>query len=480
MPLIKSISGIRGTIGGQPGKNLTPLDIVQLVAAYAEVISRNNPPVSPAGSTQPLKIIIGRDSRISGEMIKDLVAGTLLSQGLDVVDIGVASSPTVEMAVSQQQARGGIILSASHNPQGWNALKLLNDQGEIFSADLGRQVLARADQASGTLVTEEHLGSYAFQPELGAEHLRAVLAVPLVDPAAIAVRNFKIVVDGINSVGGIIVPELLRQLGVKEIIELNCEPTGRFAHQPEPLAKNLTAIQDKVRAAKADLGIVVDPDVDRLAFIDETGTMISEEYTLVMAADYILQNFSQVEASYPGRYQKNIVSNLSSSRALADITAARGGVYAAAAVGEVNVATKMKELGAVIGGEGNGGVIYAPLHYGRDALIGMAIILTALAKSGRSLSEFKKQFPEYFMVKDRLDLTPGLEVPVLLNRLAADYVGAKLTTLDGLKIDWPDSWVHLRPSNTEPIMRIYGEARDLGVVQAKVKEVKNKILSYIK
>jgi phosphomannomutase len=473
MPLIKSISGIRGTIGGEPGVNLTPPDIVRFVAAYAALLSRD---YQEGART----IIIGRDSRLSGEMVSNLVVGTLRSQGWNVVDLGLASSPTVEMAVLQQQAQGGVILTASHNPQGWNALKLLDQRGEIFSAVRGQQVLALAEQNDFNFVSEDRLGSYKLRPELGAEHLTAILNLPLIEVAAIRAKNFKVVVDGINSVGGTIVPDLLRQLGVAEIIELNCQPTGQFAHKPEPLAENLQAIQDKVREVKADLGVVVDPDVDRLAFINEHGEMISEEYTIVMAAAYILRNFLVLEAAYPGQYEKIVISNLSSSRALADIAAQQGGSYQASAVGEINVVEKMKELRSIIGGEGSGGVIYAPLHYGRDALVGLALILSALAKSGQSISEFQGQFPVYSIVKDRLEIAPGLEVAPLLTQMAAAYAGERITTVDGLKIDWPEGWVHLRASNTEPIIRIYAEANTAERAIALVQEIKNKILAYIK
>lgn len=473
MPLIKSISGIRGTIGGVPGDNLTPVDIVRFVAAYAVILRRNN-------AIGPIKTIIGRDSRISGEMIKDLVAGTLLSQGIDVVDLGLASAPTVEMAVIQNKAQGGIILTASHNPQGWNALKFLNEKGEIFSAAAGKKLLDLAQQQNFDYVTEDKLGHYVLDSSLSAGHLEAVMAIPLVDKGIIAQRNFKVVVDGINSVGGMIVPELLKMLGVQNVIELNCGPTGLFAHQPEPLAKNLAQICAAVRENKADLGIVVDPDVDRLAFIDENGEMISEEYTLVAVADYVLQNFSIIENNYPGQYQKTTSSNLSSSRALKDIAEKHGGSYGAAAVGEINVVEKMKQLKAAIGGEGNGGVIYSPLHYGRDAIIGIALFLSALAKSGQNISEFKAQLPEYFMVKDKIELSSDLNLVGLFEHIKENYKTEKIIDIDGVRIDWSDSWVHLRASNTEPIIRIYAEARELLVAAQKVADIKNDILAYIK
>ena len=413
-------------------------------------------------------------------MIRNLTVGVLLSQGIDVIDLGLASAPTVEMSVIQEQAAGGIIITASHNPQGWNALKFLNEKGEIFSAREGKQLLDLAERADCDFSTEEQLGSYLLNPSLSKKHLAAVLAAPLVDKAAVANKNFKIVVDGINSVGGTIVPALLHMLGVSDIVELNCEPTGIFAHKPEPLAENLTQISAKVRETKADLGIVVDPDVDRLAFIDENGVMISEEYTLVAVADYVLKNFSIIDSAYPDQYQKTSSSNLSSSRALKDVAERCGGRYEAAAVGEINVVEKMKELKAAVGGEGNGGVIYSPLHYGRDAIIGIALFLTALAKSGQKISEFKAQLPEYFMVKDRLDLQPAIDLSGLLAGVKEKYRSEKITAIDGVKIDWPDSWVHLRASNTEPIIRIYAEAKDLASARKKVDDIKNDILAYIK
>jgi phosphomannomutase len=481
MPLIKSISGIRGTIGGISGENLTPLDIIRFIAADVLFLKQNYPDIK-------LKIIVGRDGRISGEMVKNLVIGMLLSLGADVIDLGMATTPTVEMTVIQQAAQGGIMISASHNPAGWNALKLLNGQGEFFSAADGQEILKLAEKADINFATEEQSGQYVFNPFLAENHLNAILNLATVKKTAIANKKFKIVVDGINSVGGIIVPELLKALGVSEVIEINCQPDGRFAHKPEPLAENLTQIMEKVKATGADLGIVVDPDVDRLAFIDENGEMFGEEYTLVAVADYVLENYKSLETKYPGKYQKATVSNLSSSRALKDITEQGGGKYEAAAVGEVNVVQKMKELKAVVGGEGNGGVIFPELHYGRDALVGIALFLSALAGQNKKISEFKKQFPMYFMVKDRLELTDGLDV----NKLLADVEQAykteqssgsgdlKITNIDGVKIDWPDSWVHLRASNTEPIIRIYAEAKTSVEAAGRIKEIKERILAYIK
>lgn len=473
MPLIKSISGIRGTVGGQSGNNLTPLDVVRFVSAYAILIKQNNPDNKP-------KVVVGRDGRISGEMFRNLVVGTLLSQGVDVIDLEMATTPTVEIAVIKSGAQGGIILTASHNPAGWNALKLLDAAGEFLTAEAGREVLKLADSADLTFATEDKLGNYSVNQEIAAEHLAAILKLSLVKTKNIAARDFKIVVDGINSIGGLMVPKLLRLLGVNKIIELNCEPNGNFAHRPEPLDENLAEIKARVLAEKADLGIIVDPDVDRLAFIDENGVMFGEEYTLVAVADYVLKNFEMISAANPGKYYKAAVSNLSSSRALADVAVGYGGLYQAAAVGEVNVVAKMREIKAVIGGEGNGGVIFPELHYGRDALAGIALFLSALAEGGYKMSEYKKLFPEYFMVKDKIELTPDLNLPEFLSKIKEAYVAEKITDIDGVKIDWPDSWVHLRASNTEPIIRIYAEAKSSEIAAEKVAEIKEKILAYIK
>lgn len=471
--LIKSISGIRGTIGGQPGDNLTPLDIVRFALAYGSFIKQNYPNIK-------VKIVVGRDARISGEMVKNLVAGSLVSLGINVVDLGLASTPTVETAVTQQEAQGGIIITASHNPQGWNALKLLNAQGEFLSKNDGEKILELAEQRANIFAKEEDLGFYSLNPFLAKEHLEAVLNLPLVNKEEIKKKKFKIVVDGVNSVGGMIVPELLKMLGVKDIIEINCEPNGIFFHKPEPLAENLAQIMEKVKKEKADLGIVVDPDVDRLAFINEKGEMFGEEYTLAAVADYVLENFILLDKKNPGKYLKTTVSNLSSSRALKDITEKHGGSYVAAAVGEINVVEAMKKAQAVIGGEGNGGVIFPELHFGRDALVGIALFLTSLAQKSIKASEYRQQFPEYFMVKDRLELTPELDVKGLLAEIKAGYQSEKITDIDGIKIDWPESWVHLRASNTEPIIRIYAEAKTLGQAKDKVEEIKGKILAYIK
>jgi phosphomannomutase len=473
MSIIKSISGIRGTIGGEPGNNLTPAEIIKFSSAFGAFIIKRNPTIKT-------KIVVGRDSRLSGEMVGRLVVGNLLSLGIDIIDLEAASTPTVEMAVVSQKAQGGIIITASHNPRGWNALKLIDEQGEFLSAAEGEQILTLADNSQPVYVTEENIGSYFMTPYLEWAHIDKIMELPLIDKEAVVKRNFKIVVDGINSIGGKAIPHVLESLGITNVVLLNCLPNGLFAHKPEPLAENLGEIMERVKAEKADLGIVVDPDVDRLAFIDENGEMFGEEYTLVAIADYILENFTVLDNVYPGKYQKATVSNLSSSRALKDITEKHGGKYEAAAVGEVNVVKKMKELQAVIGGEGNGGVILPALHYGRDAMLGVALFLSMLAKSGQKMSELRKSLPEYFMVKDKLELTPEIIVPKLLNKIKSEYAQEKITDIDGVKIDWSDSWVHLRASNTEPIIRIYAEARTKPEARAKVDEIKAKILAYIK
>lgn len=473
MPLIKSISGIRGTIGGEPGDNLTPIDIMNSLYGYGSFIKQKY-------QNQKIKIIIGRDSRISGEMVKNLVVGALMSQGLDVVDLGLATSPTVEISVLSQKAQGGIIISASHNPQGWNALKLLNDQSEIISATDGEIIKDLITKQDFSFVAEDKLGIYVFNPFLVQEHLDAVKNFPLVEPVLIKTKNFKVVVDGINSVGGMVIPKLLEELGISEVIEINCEPNGVFAHKPEPLAENLTRICEAVRENKADLGIVVDPDVDRLAFIDENGQMISEEYTIIAVADYVLKNYETLNSVYPSQYTKSTVSNLSSSRALADVAKKYEAIYESSAVGEMNVVEKMKELKSVIGGEGSGGIICPQLHYGRDSLIGIALVLSALAKSNLSASDFFQSFPQYIMVKDKIALSSDLDLVGLLKQIKENYKTEKIIDIDGVRIDWPDSWVHLRASNTEPIIRIYAEAKTLAVAAQKVADIKNDILAYIK
>ena len=442
MTLIKSISGIRGTIGGPTGDTLNPLDIVKFTTAYATFIRR-----SGKGSSN--KIIVGRDARISGEMVKNVVCGTLMGMGYDVVNIGLATTPTTELAVRMSGADGGIIITASHNPRQWNALKLLNKEGEFLTAADGAEVLDIAEREDFEYADVDHLGHYAEDNSFDQRHIDSVLALSLVDADAVRQARFTVCVDSINSVGGIILPKLLERLGVGFKF-LNGEANGDFAHNPEPLEKNLQGIMDEMRSGHYDLGIVVDPDVDRLAFICEDGRMFGEEYTLVSVADYVLSNT-------PG----NTVSNLSSTRALRDVTQKHGGTYTAAAVGEVNVTTKMKEVNAVIGGEGNGGVIYPESHYGRDALVGIALFLTSLAKKGCKVSELRKTFPDYQIAKNRIDLTPDTDVDAILVKVKdmfAQDPTAQVNDIDGVKIDFPDRWVHLRKSNTEPIIRVYSEA----------------------
>ena len=448
MTLIKSISGIRGTIGGHAGDTLNPLDIVKFTSAYAAFIRK-----SRAGATTN-KIVVGRDARISGEMVKNVVCGTLMGMGYDVVNIGLATTPTTELAVRMTGADGGIIITASHNPRQWNALKLLNHEGEFLTADDGKEVLDAAEKEDFDYADVDHIGSYTDDNSFNRRHIDSVLALDLVDREAIRKAHFKVVVDAINSVGGIILPELLDSLAVEYKI-LNSVPNGDFAHNPEPLAKNLGGIMGEMAKGGYDLGIVVDPDVDRLAFICEDGNMFGEEYTLVSVADYVLSHT-------PG----NTVSNLSSTRALRDITEKYGGKYAAAAVGEVNVTTKMKEVGAVIGGEGNGGVIYPASHYGRDALVGIALFLSSLAHKGCKASELRASFPNYFIAKNRIDLTPSTDVDAILNKVKEMYSNERVTDIDGVKIDFADKWVHLRKSNTEPIIRVYSEASTMEAADA--------------
>ncbi len=439
MTLIKSISGIRGTIGGRSGDTLNPLDIVKFTSAYATFIRRS-------GKSQCNTIVVGRDARISGEMVKNVVCGTLMGIGYDVINIGLATTPTTELAVRMIQAAGGIIITASHNPRQWNALKLLNNEGEFLTKSEGNEVLDIAESEDFNYADVDHLGHYTEDSSFDQRHIESVLALKLVDREAIKKAHFKVAVDGINSVGGIILPKLLNELGVEYTL-LNGEPTGDFAHNPEPLEKNLGGIMQEMSKGGYDLGIVVDPDVDRLAFICEDGTMFGEEYTLVSVADYVLSHT-------PG----NTVSNLSSTRALRDITEKHGGQYMASAVGEVNVTTKMKEVNAVIGGEGNGGVIYPESHYGRDALVGIALFLSSLAHKGCKVSELRKSYPNYFMAKNRIDLTPETDISAVLDRIKEMYADEKVTDIDGVKIDFADKWVHLRASNTEPIIRVYSEA----------------------
>ncbi|WP_281509295.1 phosphoglucosamine mutase [Muribaculum intestinale] len=457
MSLIKSISGIRGTIGGRPGEGLSPLDIVKFTAAYARFIKENT-------TRKTNVIVVGRDARLSGSMVSDLVTATLAGMGFDVVNIGLASTPTTEIAVVMEKACGGIILTASHNPMQWNALKLLNENGEFLNAEQGQKVLEYAADDDYTFATVENLGHVYKNDTYTRRHIEEVLNLKLVDTEAIRNADFTVAVDAVNSVGGVIIPQLLRALGVKNIIELNCEANGKFAHTPEPIPENLTQIADLMREGRADVGFVVDPDVDRLAIVMENGEMFVEEYTLVAVADYILSHT-------PGA----TVSNLSSSRALRDVTVAHGCTYSAAAVGEVNVVAKMKETGAVIGGEGNGGVIYPEAHYGRDALVGVALFLTLLAKSGKKVSELKAGYPPYSIAKNKIELTPDINVDAILEAMKKKYASEKITDIDGVKIDFEDCWVHLRKSNTEPIIRIYAEASTMDKADALALDIKEVI-----
>lgn len=441
MTLIKSISGIRGTIGGKTGEGLNPLDIVKFTSAYATWVKRHTP-------EKQLKVVVGRDARISGEMVNHVVTGTLLGMGIDVVNIGLATTPTTELAVTMEKADGGIILTASHNPKQWNALKLLNGKGEFLTAADGEEVLCMAENQDFDFAGVDALGTLTEDSSYTQKHIESVLSLDLVDVEAIYGANFAVAVDCVNSVGGIAIPELLTALGVNTVEKLNCTPNGHFPHNPEPLPEHLTEISGLLKSGKADVGFVVDPDVDRLAIVCEDGSMFGEEYTLVSVADYVLSHT-------PG----NTVSNLSSTRALRDVTRQHGGEYSAAAVGEVNVVSKMKETGAVIGGEGNGGVIYPASHYGRDALVGIALFLTHLAKTGKKVSELRASYPSYFMGKKRMELTPAIDVDGVLAATRAKYAQYEINAIDGVKIDFPEGWVHLRKSNTEPIIRIYSEAK---------------------
>lgn len=456
MTLIKSISGIRGTIGGQAGDTLNPLDIVKFTSAYATFIRRS-------GQCESNKIVVGRDARISGSMVRQVVCGTLMGMGYDVIDIGLATTPTTELAVRMSGAEGGIIITASHNPRHWNALKLLNHEGEFLTAADGQAVLEIAEREDFNYADVDHLGTYTLDDSYNQRHIDSVLALPLVDVEAVKKAKFRVVVDAINSVGAIILPGLLQALGVEYTL-LNGEPNGDFAHNPEPLEKNLSGIMTEMSKGGYDLGIVVDPDVDRLAFIQEDGKMFGEEYTLVSVADYVLSHT-------PG----NTVSNLSSTRALRDVTQRHGGEYFAAAVGEVNVTTKMKAVGAIIGGEGNGGVIYPESHYGRDALVGIALFLSSLAQKGCKASELRATFPNYYIAKNRIDLTPSTDVDAILRKVKEMYSDEQVTDIDGVKIDFPDKWVHLRKSNTEPIIRVYSEAH----TQEEAEEIGQQIMKVI-
>lgn len=462
MTLIKSISGIRGTIGGKAGGGLNPLDIVKFTSAYATLIRRTS-------TVKSNKIVVGRDARISGEMVKNVVCGTLMGMGFDVVNIGLASTPTTELAVTMAGACGGIILTASHNPKQWNALKLLNEHGEFLNAAEGEEVLRIAEAEAFEYADIDHIGSYIEDNTYNEKHIESVLALKLVDVEAIRRANFRVAIDCVNSVGGIILPELLHRLGVQHVEKLYCEPTGNFQHNPEPLEKNLGDIMNLMKGGKADVAFVVDPDVDRLAMICEDGTMYGEEYTLVTVADYVLKHT-------PG----NTVSNLSSTRALRDVTRKYGMQYNAAAVGEVNVVTKMKETNAVIGGEGNGGVIYPESHYGRDALVGIALFLSHLAHEGKKVSELRASYPNYYIAKNRIDLTPQTDVDAILAKVKDLYKAEEINDIDGVKIDFPDKWVHLRKSNTEPIIRVYSEAATMEVADELGKQIMDIVYSLAK
>ncbi len=451
--MIKSISGIRGTIGGPAGEGLSGVDVVKFTAAYASFIRK--------GCGDNNVIVVGRDGRLSGEMVSKLVVGTLMSMGFDVINIGLASTPTTELAVTGEKAAGGIIITASHNPVQWNALKLLNGNGEFLTDREGKEVIRIADENDYEFASVTELGHEYHVDTWNRNHIAQVLALPLVDVDAIRKANFKVALDAINSVGGIVMPQLLHALGVKGIVELNCDCTGKFAHTPEPIPENLTDISAVVKESGADVGFVVDPDVDRLAIVMENGEMFIEENTLIAISDYVLEHT-------PG----STVSNLSSSRGLRDVTRRHGCEYTAAAVGEVNVVTKMKETGAIIGGEGNGGVIYPAIHYGRDALVGVALFLTMMAKSGKKVTEIKAALPQYAIAKNKIQLTPELDVDAILEEVKVRFKDEEITDIDGVKIDFPDSWVHLRKSNTEPIIRIYSEASTMERADALADEIK--------
>ena len=462
MSLIKSISGIRGTIGGREGDNLTPIDIVKFTAAYGKIITEG---------VANKKIVVGRDARVSGEMVSRLVVGTLQSIGVDVVDLGLSTTPTVELAVPMEQAAGGIILTASHNPGQWNALKLLNAKGEFINDTEGKEVLALGERLDFDFAEYTDLGKVTTDESYLQKHIDAVLALEFVDVQAIRDARFKIAVDAVNSTGGVFIPALLDALGVEAVYKIHCEPNGHFPHNPEPLKEHLTDLSKAVLDHDADLGIAVDPDVDRLVFMMEDGELFGEEYTLVAVSDFILGNKKGLPAGQAG----NTVSNLSSTRALRDVTQKHGGEYFAAAVGEVNVVTKMKEVNAVIGGEGNGGVIYPDSHYGRDALVGVALFLTHLAKLGKKVSEYRASLPQYYMSKNKITLTPELDIDNLLAKMQEKYAHENHSTIDGLKIDFENEWVHLRKSNTEPIIRIYSE----GATPEAAEAIANKIIGEI-
>ena len=460
MTLIKSISGIRGTIGGKVGEGLTPLDVVKFTAAYGTWLKRKKP--------ENQLIILGRDARLSGDMVSKLVSGTLQGLGFNVIDLGLSTTPTVEVAVPVEKAAGGIILTASHNPIQWNALKLLNEKGEFISGQDGEDMLEIAENEDFDFVDVKKLGSYKTDDTWLQKHIDMILKLPLVDVEAIKNRNFKVIVDAVNSTGGIAVPMILEALGVTQITKLHCEPTGHFAHNPEPLPENLTDISKAIQKEKFDLGIVVDPDVDRLCFMCDDGSPFGEEYTLVAVADYVLQN-----------QKGNSVSNLSSTRALRDVTEKAGGKYYASAVGEVNVVSLMKSSNAVIGGEGNGGIIYPELHYGRDALVGIALFLTHLAHYGKKISALRKGYPEYYISKNKIELTTDIDVDAILEAMKRKYSKNPINAIDGVKIEFDKEWVHLRKSNTEPIIRIYSESDSINKADALAKKLMNDIKEFV-
>jgi phosphomannomutase len=460
LSLIKSISGIRGTIGGQPGEGLTPVDIVQLTTAYAQWLKE---------SSDNHKVILGRDARISGEMVSNIVCGTLLACGIDVVNLGLSTTPTVEVAVTNENAGGGIIITASHNPRQWNALKLLNSKGEFISAEDGQRILEVANSGDLNYEKIEGLGEITHLDNYIDIHIQQILDLPLVDAEAVRAAGLSIVIDCVNSTGGIAVPKLLEALGVKKIFELYCTPDGKFGHNPEPLPENLSALANEVKFQKADLGLAVDPDVDRLSIICEDGSFFGEEYTLVAVADYILQN-----------NKGNTVSNLSSSRALKDITEKHGGEYSTSAVGEVHVVKRMKDVTAVIGGEGNGGIIYPELHYGRDALVGIALFLTYLAKTGKSCFQLRKQYPNYYISKNKIQLEENLDLDKVLGKVKNKYKSQPVNTEDGIRIEFEKDWVHLRRSNTEPIIRIYSESHNLTTAEKLAEKMIADIKHFIK
>lgn len=458
MSLIKSISGIRGTIGGKQGEGLSPLDVVKFTSAFAAFLKKKS-------DKEKLQLVVGRDARISGQMVDSLVVGTLLGMGIDVIETGLSTTPTVEVAVVDKKADGGIIITASHNPMQWNALKLLNAKGEFINAEEGNEVLLLAETMDINFSTVDKLGKYITDFNTIDTHIQKVVNLPLVDVEAIKKASFKVAVDAVDSTGGIAIPRLLRALGVEDVVEINCDPTGKFSHNPEPLPENLTEISSVVKNNNCNLGIVVDPDVDRLALVCEDGEMFGEEYTLVAVADYVLSN-----------QKGNTVSNMSSTRALRDVTEGYGCSYASSAVGEVNVVEKMKETNAIIGGEGNGGVIYPELHYGRDALVGVALFLTLLAKKGCSVSELRKSYPNYVISKNKIELTPDIDVDNVLKTMAEKYKNQPVNTIDGVKIEFGKEWVHLRKSNTEPIIRIYSESQSM----EKANELAQRIINDIK